>query len=158
MKEKIAAVLREARDLMNDSGAHWVQWDLRTRHYDVDDGKQVGDFMYCSLGAIYKVTGVDMDKVVWYDPDEGNVYADHESFLNLLTEGDVEVREAAIEALGDEIARSGWVQPTHWGKPTTEEEKVNYRITSWNDSSGRQWDDVAAMFEAAALRVETSDG
>jgi hypothetical protein len=52
-EERAIAALDAALELMNDSGAHWVQCTYKTQD-PVDDNGRYG---YCSLGAIHEVTG-----------------------------------------------------------------------------------------------------
>jgi hypothetical protein len=157
MKEKVAAALRRAKDLMNDSGAHWTRFDLRAQRYDPERGGLVeGEFLYCSLGAIYQVSGVPLEKVVAYDEDEGNVYVEKEEFDKLVQEGDVELQTAAVAALAEQIKLSGWETPSWW--PLEYANNPSYTVTNWNDSGERKWGDIAEMFEAAAASVEASDG
>lgn len=51
--DEVGDLLREARELMNDSGAHWTQGFYESPI--VEDGLIVGH-KYCSLGAIRKLT------------------------------------------------------------------------------------------------------
>jgi len=159
MKEKIAKVLREARDLMNDSGAHWTRYDLRTRIFDQEEGTYAPDeYAYCSAGAIFSVTGAPLDKLVSFDEAERIVYANKEKSDELLKEGDVELRTETVKALYEEVLRSGFVPPVWHTAPPTEYDKWLWTITSWNDRGDREWPDVAEMFENAAASVEAGDG
>ena len=54
-KEKTAKLLKDALELMNDSGAHWTQGTYRTEE-DSPDGKP----LYCSLGALRHVAFEDV--------------------------------------------------------------------------------------------------
>ncbi len=49
-KKEISRILREARDLMNDGGKHWIKGKLsRTSK---------GEKSYCAIGAVCTVVGV----------------------------------------------------------------------------------------------------
>lgn len=53
-----AEALRQARELMNDSGKHWYQGDW----YEIlDDGTTA----YCAVGALRQVTGSTNNPVLW---------------------------------------------------------------------------------------------
>lgn len=145
---KVSTTLRAARDLMNDQGAHWTRHDLRVQSPD--------GYRYCALGAIFQVTGTDLDKIVKYDPDDGYQYPDTlEARKAIFEEGDVELRQEAIRALHDEIVRSGFDKPD-WSNLTqvTSNEDLTWTITNWNDRGTRTWEEVAAMFENAARHAE----
>lgn len=54
--QRATRLLRKARDLMNDNGAHWVQGSFkRTLHY----GKNIGEheYGYCSVGGLNEAAG-----------------------------------------------------------------------------------------------------
>lgn len=157
MKERIAAALRDAKDLMNDKGAHWVRHDLRSPIL-VEDGVVLSsDYAYCALGAIYKVTGVDLDKIHYYDTYDGNSYKDGEEAYEAPFEGDADFRRAVIDALYHEIIASGFEPPDYKLMSPTGYDKVVWSITNWNDRGERTWEDVASMFESAASSVEDKE-
>lgn len=153
-KERVAQTLRKAKELMNNKGAHWVRHDLRTRKYD-DTGDPESEYSYCSLGAIFQVTGVDLDKVLYWDPVEGNVYErDDEKTRDIFQAGDADFRNSVIKTLHDEILATGYTRPHSQPKPPTPYDEWFWTITSWNDCGAREWDEVAEMFENAAKSAE----
>lgn len=46
---RVAKVLKQARDLMNDQGAHWIQGKLRKTD------PKTGEVSFCSVGAIQHI-------------------------------------------------------------------------------------------------------
>jgi hypothetical protein len=156
MKERVAEALRKARDLMNDSGAHWTRYDLRTRAYDDQEGEWLDEYSYCSLGAIYAATGIDLDKIISFDSDQGYIYAEEEESREVLATGDPELRAAVIESLVEQIDRAEIPEPYkgHWYEQATDVERQKLRITNWNDDHVQDWSEVEAMFEEAARAVE----
>jgi len=82
----VADALKEARELMNDSGAHWTQgqWARQTDN---------GDTAYCAVGALRSVTGYvsgdDYGPVLW-------------EAIQILSENE-EVKEAAREQFEEEF-------------------------------------------------------
>ena len=140
LKEKVAAGLRKAVEVMNDVGAHWTKGQLRDR--------ESGEDKFCSLGAIYYVTALDIDQIEAYD-DEG----EYDAVKDLIREyGDAELRIALIQELAAEIKEVAPSLATFdSGAPL--DDRMSW-ITGWNDAADRDWNDIVAMFERTAQRVE----
>lgn len=140
LKEKVAQGLRKAVEVMNDVGAHWTKGQLR----DQEGGRD----KFCSLGAIYYVTALDIDELLRKEDD-----GEYGSIKDLVREGDgAELRLALITELSEEIKA---VKPSAASYKTGEplDDRMAW-ITGWNDAADRDWNDIVAMFERAALRVE----
>lgn len=140
LKERVAQGLRKAIELMNDVGAHWTKGQLR----DQEDGED----KFCSLGAIYYITNLDIDTIIQTD-DDGDYDAGREL---VRTAGDAELRLALIQELANEIAVVSPETAT-WNPAETLDKKQGW-ITSWNDAADRDWNDIVALFERTAQRVE----
>lgn len=123
-KKEIAANLRKALTLMNDSGAHWIKGEYtETLEYDDDDNPiEVG---YCSLGAIREVTNTDL----WSGSEESNEVA------------------FALAAVLPPYEAPGYV-------PFSPEAAAFDRIVAWNDDDDRAWNQVVEAFTQAAARLE----
>lgn len=54
-RKRLYAILREAREKINDNGAHWIKGalkrKLRKKEYE-------GEYAYCSIGALNAVEGI----------------------------------------------------------------------------------------------------
>lgn len=140
LKEKVAQGLRKAVEVMNDVGAHWTKGQLRDQ--------EGGEDKFCSLGAIYYVTGLDIDRIDQAD-DEG----EYDLVKDLVRDfGDAELRLALIQELSEEIKE---FQPSfaRYNSGAPLDDRMAW-ITGWNDFADRDWNDIVAMFERAALRVE----
>lgn len=130
---KVVQALRAALAKMNDTGAHWTKRSMY-------DQNQQGEDMFCSLGAILAVTGVDVAK---YE----QIVDDGEDPTFLFEDGDIETRKAVVEALALSVP-----------KPITSLRDANtlYNvITYWNDAQAESWDDVQKTFaKAEKIAVE----
>jgi hypothetical protein len=140
-KEKVAKALRDAKELMNSTGAHWTKGVLRR-------GKD--EVQYCSLGAIWQVTGLDVEALMRLeDLGQTSPFVIREK---IATEGEAEVRQEAAKALAEVIVDAGRSQ---YGLTT--EQYVECAITDWNDREVRTWDEVVEIFDRAVARVEAED-
>ena len=140
LKERVAQGLRKAVEVMNDVGAHWTKGELRK----IEDGEE----QFCSLGAIYYITDLDLDEILRAEEDDEDGRA-----RDLVREvGDAELRVALIQELSAEIRE---VEPTfaRYASGDPLDDRMAW-ITCWNDNGERDWNDIVAMFERAALRVE----
>lgn len=142
LKEKVAQGLRKAVEVMNDVGAHWTKGELRKRN-------DKGEDTFCSLGAIYYITDLDIDQLL-REEEEGA----YSVIRDLVKQGggDAELRLALITELSEEIKT---VKPSAARLKTGDllDDRMSW-ITGWNDAADRDWNDVVAMFERAAQRVE----
>lgn len=122
-----ANALREARELMNDSGKHWHKgnWDV-----DLDDGSKA----YCSAGALRKVTGF-RPSVDEYDGTIGLALA--------ALAADPEVNEYVLERI-------------EYNELSPETSDLD-RVINWNDDVARTWEDISAAFERAEQRLRNAD-
>lgn len=130
-KQEVIDTLQQALDLMNDSGAHWIQGALTNS----------GRTRYCSLGAVYQVTNVDIDEFL------GATSA--EQILSALEGGDVELRTQLVSALANAVPREhrnpGWMS-SYQGQ--------EWIITGYNDEDDRTWEEIVAFFERAKTYAE----
>jgi hypothetical protein len=55
---RVAKVLKKARDLMNDQGAHWIQGRLRSRN------TATGEVSFCSVGAVMEAAMGDENSLI----------------------------------------------------------------------------------------------
>lgn len=130
-KEQVADLLKNARELMNNSGAHWIKGAYSTRiRADYSGGEPVFEHAYCSMGAIRHLT------------DE---------------EGDQKIRWEATKALGEVEAIKAIPMTEADAYDIADRYEVAFtRIVRWNDADERTWADVDAAFREAEKRVRAS--
>ena len=143
MSNKVIQALKNALAAMNDSGAHWVQGTLRDYpEFDLNPEPR-----YCSLGAVYLVTGADLDTII----------ADEDS--EAANTGDLELRKEVVALLANTIPDEeipelpSGVMMTRAGDDETHNQN-QWRITTWNDSDLREWPEIVALFERAQQQAE----
>jgi len=141
MKDKVIQGLKDALAAMNDTGAHWTQGTLRDTD-ESDDTPAGGEARprYCSLGAVFYVSGRDLDAMMseQHSPDE---------WEKILDSGDRALTVALVKAVAEAIpdGENGYDITSYVGQECA--------ITSWNDRSWRTWDEVVAVFERAQEQV-----
>lgn len=137
MKQQMLQALRDALAKMNDKGAHWTQGTMR------DEGFTDGSPLFCSLGAIYEVTGVDTRG---YVATGGNVEFPSET---------EELRIRLIQALEDAIPEGE--RPYSRSDSESGVRVAEWNITEWNDYSDRRWPEIVEWFERAQEQVAALD-
>ncbi len=134
-KQEIAAKLREAVKLMNDSGAHWWQGDYShvIEWFTAPDGTyEPREVAYCSLGAIREVTGTPVGDV-----------------------SDTSAKVAGALAAVLPPSRGETATPKMHESEAGERSRTYDRIVEWNDCDGREWQEIVEKFEEAAELLET---
>lgn len=168
-KADVARVLRNARDLMNTNGRHWIKGDLRIEiNEDIliarDEGRtsigsispkaQLGDVAYCAWGGIAEVADElelrveAMEALVQIiDPYAWNDYLLQEQHERAVYDEEV--------AYSDEF-RQYYPTFEHYRAEQLEgrEEFLGDRIANWNDADQRTWDEVRASLTKAAAKVK----
>lgn len=56
-RAEVAAVLRAARDLMNNKGRHWTKFSFVSRRNHKGEDLPSKEYAYCALGALNKICG-----------------------------------------------------------------------------------------------------
>lgn len=120
---KAAKLLRDALDLINDEGRHWIKGNFTG---DVADG--VG---FCSLGAIRQV--VFGDVLIPFTPGDG-VFARYDKMVRALT-----------EAVGYE--------DSFLADPGRNTRNIGTGVVEWNDDPERTFPEVKAGFERAIAKL-----
>lgn len=131
-KQEIAAKLREALALMNDSGKHWVQGDFIevVDEYVTPDGTYKEEYGYCSIGAIRTV-------------------------LNGSVEDSSPESDAVALALADVLPETPpFMQFSSESDEGYARRVALDKIVNWNDDMERRWEEVVEKFNEAAARAE----
>lgn len=128
-KEMLADLLRDARELMNDTGRHWVQGSFQ-RPVHGDDGTV--EYGYCSYGAIGHVTdGRPIEQL----------YA---------------VRTALCVELGKDEAIANTPLDSELEASQDEEGNAYSRLVTFNDTEGRRWEEVEGAFRRTEDRLRAA--
>jgi hypothetical protein len=128
--EKVIQGLRDAVELMNDGGAHWLKGGYISRRLS-------GEKSYCSMGAVFATAGGWFQPNGQLDPTAPTLDWD---LLNAMT-------AELVRTLGGEPR---WVWPTPAVHPAVE----GMMVISFNDSDGRSWTEVKSLFESTIERLE----
>lgn len=171
----VARVLREARDLMNSNGRHWIQGDMTVEiteslisardnpviggGFSISPKAQVGDIAFCAWGGIAEVA----------DEQELRVEA-MEALVDIIEPNGLdgyygEIKSEAFYDWEDEFSYSVDTNGVfHTRYPSFAHywaDKLDYReeilgeyIASWNDSNKRTWEDVRNSLTQAAARAK----
>ena len=126
-RRAIAKKLREALLLMNDTGRHWVKGEYQEELY-FDENTGVGEYGFCSLGAIRYVTGSDME---------------------VPTEESTAVALALAQAIPEVEQEDAYA--------ASDEERFFNRIVRWNDHDDRTWEQVEEKFMEVADSLEAAE-
>jgi hypothetical protein len=163
---RVAQVLRDARDLMNTNGRHWLQGDMHvfieeeTLEYAEGDGlkispkAQVGDTAFCAWGGIREVADdlevqvEAMEALVQIiNPSSWGAYLEYEQDM-------LDQYEAEIEY--DPFVKDRFPTFDHYwnGMFDSREECLGDIIATWNDDEKRTWADVRTSLTAAAAKAK----
>jgi len=139
-RERTAQIIREARDLMNADGKHWIQGDEKQQLYDVlKDSYIPNEYAYCSVGAIKEVAKTEEEMIAAY-------YVLNKNGLGTWPEIDetfINEYENYLEDGCDPHNALYDVIDNH--KEYLEEEIINY-----NDADSTIWKNVKELFSRSA--------
>lgn len=135
INEVIADMLRDCRELMNDSGAHWVQGAFNLIVGETDDEYVYG---YCSIGSIRKRA---------YE-----LAIDYGAFTRQR------LIEDAVLALGadEEISKTLLSSQLFSDRVPDEFDKSYARVVLFNDTEGRSWPEIEGAFKRTEDRLRAT--
>lgn len=161
----VARVLRQARDLMNTNGRHWIKGDmklvvdeqLKETYSYLSPKAQVGDSVYCTWGGIREIADTDelrveaMEALVQVIDDYGwDSYLQFEDELRYEYED--ELNYSGPEG---EFARRYPTFGHYWNARLGErEDSLGDIIATWNDADTRTWEDVRDSLSRAAANAK----
>lgn len=165
----VARVLRNARDLMNTNGRHWIKGDLKVEISEnmldglssltISPKAQVGDTAFCAWGGIAEVADdlelrvEAMEALVQIiDPEGWDYYLAEEENNRHIYESEKEY------TYSDNFTKYYPTFEHYWAEQLeNREELLGDRIASWNDADKRSWEDVKASLTKAAERAKARD-
>lgn len=158
--KRVAEILRQARDLMNNGGRHWVKGEekidvahVNPKSHFVDSFHEepIGEYAFCSIGAVKEICGGNYNEeyeaalfelIKVMDPDsikyaEENYYDDYQNNWDFYSEKELILNDIP--------------------KPSQENLLGNIdlsdTITAINDDEATIWEDVRDWFTTAAKRA-----
>ncbi len=164
MRVDVARVLRNARDLMNTNGRHWIQGDMKIQvnerilntpgNIRFSPEAEIGDVTFCAWGGIREVADDDelrieaMEALVKIiNPERLESYNEYQK--SLLTDYEMECSLYSDFVLD---------YPTfaHYAAESLEdrEDALGEIIATWNDDDKRTWDEVRASLTKAAAKAK----